>query len=182
MAILHDSSAKGTIDANTSLTFAHTCTGSNLILFVGVDIASASDLVSGVTYNGVTMTRIDIQIIGGAANRTLYLYYLIAPATGANDVVISTSSGVDIRGVSASYTGAKQSAQPDAHDKGSADSTSITKALLTVADGCWMISTMNNDNGVPTAGSGVTSRQVQSPIGIGDSNADITPPQSYSST
>src|SRR5688572_17175370 len=111
----------------TSHTHAHTCSGVNRILRVGVGIESASDLVTGGTYNGVALTLIDKQQ-NAVANEWAYLFELVAPAPGANDIVVSASSSVAIRCVAASYTVARQIGQPDASSK--ATSTATTSQAL----------------------------------------------------
>ena len=107
MAIALDvGTSGGNNGGGTSHTYSHTCTGSNLILFVGVSTNSSSDLITGVTYNSVAMTLVDKQ--AGTSTNYSYLFYLINPATGANNVVVSASSSTTIYSGAVSYTGAKQ--------------------------------------------------------------------------
>jgi hypothetical protein len=92
----------------TSLTWSHTVTGTNPYLFVvvGMDLAAA-DSVTGVTYNGVPMTQLGFldYFIGYE-----YLYGLVGPATGTNNVVVSTSTDqANVKGSAVSYTGVNQS-------------------------------------------------------------------------
>lgn len=181
MAIALDTTSNGAT-TGTSLTFSHTCSGSNKILFVGVGQENSTDVISGVTYNSVSMTAIDTQINGGP-NEVLSLYYLINPSTGSNNVVISLGSSIDVRGVSISYTGALQSGVPDSKNKATnTASTSITTSVITVLNNCWVVGIAQLDSGVPAASTGVTSRVVQNNIRMGDSDAVITPAGSYSMT
>jgi len=182
MAIALDATAVGNA-ASPTVTWAHTCTGSNLILFVGIGTdTGGGDTVTGVTYNAIAMTQIDKQLYSGSTGY-VYLYYLLNPATGSNNVVVSISSGVG-RCDSVSYTGVKQSAQPDASGKNTAAAvTSLTTSVTTVADNCWMISMAQADSAVPTASTGVTSRASNNVNDrMGDSNGVITPAGSYSMT
>src|SRR3989442_1524846 len=112
MAIAFDAISAVAAATATSLTFAHTCTGSNRILFVaGNDKVAAATVVTGITYNSVAMTKINgVQI---PTSRFITLWDLVAPASGSNNVVVSASESGHLRFVAASYTGAKQSAQPD---------------------------------------------------------------------
>jgi len=74
------SSGDLTSDANT-LTFAHTSTGTNLVLVVGVSLnisGRAGTAVSGVTYNGTALQSAGNQLNG---NRRTEIWYLVAPAT-----------------------------------------------------------------------------------------------------
>lgn len=117
-----------------------------------------------------------------ANSERFYGYYLIAPATGSNNVVVSISSARDIRSLSVSYTGAKQSGQPDASTTNNNGVSGITTNLTTIADNCWMISWDHSSSGaVPAAGTGITSRNSLAACErIGDSNGAITPAGSYS--
>jgi hypothetical protein len=90
-----------TIDATTnsgrkvyqsSITQSHTTAGTNRLLIVSVHQGdgSAPSAPSGVTYNGVSMTAgaYSNPSSGSIYNRT-NIYYLVNPATGANNVVVS---------------------------------------------------------------------------------------------
>ena len=84
MAIIFDAAAAGVAAAGTTKTFSHTCTGTELILFVGALITTTeSDVVTGITYNSVAMTRVPTNgfIANAGIGQSLYLYFLIAPAT-----------------------------------------------------------------------------------------------------
>lgn len=132
MAIARDATSSGAATA-TSLTVAHTCTGSNLILFANiVTIDGTTDRVTGVTYNGVAMTRQATLAIGTVARS--YMYYLIGPATGANNIVISVSASVSIQSDNVSYNGVSQSGFPDASSATTASATTYSNTLTTVAD------------------------------------------------
>src|SRR3990167_11248949 len=96
------STAKGTA---SSLTFSHTCTGSNLYLKVTVGVNFTDSDVTGVTYNGVALTLLR------ALENTMRdeYWYLIAPATGAHDIVVSFAGASREKVCNAeSYTGVHQ--------------------------------------------------------------------------
>ena len=177
MAIAFDAAANGRV-TDTSLTFAHTCTGTDLILFVGVGIRNQSnDIVSSITYNGVSMTRVPTNgyVAETTGNDSAYLYYLINPATGANNVVITISESQDMMGVSTSYTGARQSSQPDASNKStSAGTDTITTSITPVASNCWAVTVEVNDADFPAGGTNVTERTQNSVTGIGDTHGIIS--------
>ncbi len=164
----------------TSITFAHTTSGSNRILFVGTGIESGSDLITNVTYAGVNMTPIakDVNV---PTNEWIYLFYLINPATGANNIVISASASVNIDGTGVSYTGANQATQPDNSTTNKGTQPLVT-TLKTVDDNSWVISTTIRDAGDPVPGTGVTHRADNVNVYIGDSNGVQTPPGDYSMT
>lgn len=162
MALAIDATSKDTNfgEGVTSRTMAHTCTGTNLFLVSFGSVNSGSDIVSGVTYNGVAMTR-SVRQLNNSGTFTMYAYYLIAPATGANNIVWSLSSG-DIAVCGISLTGANQSAQPDVSggsNSGGSSGTSYTNTLTTVADNSWHLAAMRQTvGGGITAGSGTAVR------------------------
>jgi len=180
MALAYNSSAQGGANGD-SLTFAHTCTGANVILFVGVTQqrntgAAGQDDVTGVTYNGSAMTRIN-TLAGTSFSGRLYLYYILiaSPDGNAHNVVISENGGTSaIRGCSSSYTGAKQSAQPDSQitDYGASPNTTT---ITTVANMSWCV-LIASSNASLGASTGSTERQaISGVIGIYDSNGPKTP-------
>ena len=120
-------------------TWSHTCTGDDRILIVSGMTGTGSDEVTGITYNGVSMTK--ITSIQGGNTRYISSWYLIAPATGSNTISASFS-GSYFAGIATSYTGAKQSAQPDASATETASSvTLLSTDVTTVADNSWLILT-----------------------------------------
>lgn len=150
--IAFDSSSGGQTGGATTLTYSHTCSGSNRILFVGVNCGS--EAVSGITYNGVAMTFV------GTSNFAP-LYKLFNPATGANNVVVSFGGTTTASSVSASYTGAKQSSNPESSTNSSAGSSPnpYTQAITTTTDLSWaVIMTTVTKNSAVTAGTATTLR------------------------
>lgn len=137
MAIALD--ATGGTDVNDdNFTFAHTCTGSDLILWVGWWQDSQTVTASSVTYNGDAMTATSNSPYTPDTGRH-YLYYLVNPDTGTNNVEITLSSATVIRVDSASFTGAKQTGVPDAVGANKATSaTSLTTTFTTVAENCFL--------------------------------------------
>lgn len=186
MAIALDTFSNGNFISGTTRTFQHTCTGSDLILFVEAVINTSTDLVTGVTYNGVSMTR--IQTVSPTANRRLYLYYLIAPATGsALNVVITASSSTAIGGNAVSYTGVAQSGTIIDVSTTATDTTSpVATSLTTTIDNCWTILCTTVDSTSPfTASTGSTFRvqnTTYQDVSIFDSNGAITPAGSTTMT
>lgn len=183
MAIAYDSSSAGG-PANDTLTYSHTCTGSDLILFVFVDqYSSGNDYTSGVTYNGVSMTRVASRNITNLGE-FLSMYVLVNPATGANDIVISSSQAASFRSTAASYTGAKQTGQPDANTtaQSSSAATTFANSITTVADNCWVVEGSRNNQDSASNGTNYVNRANSAGVGIGDTNAVKTPAGSISMT
>lgn len=181
MSIAFDNSADLGIAAG-SLTASYTNGGS--VLLVGVVGDVGADNVSGVTYNGVSMTLLDKDNTG---NRCAYTFILNNPATGSHNVVVSTS-GSFIAAGALSYTAAKTSGQPDNHNESNQGVTnSATTSLTTVANNCWvtLFSAGYTANLPPGAGAGSTVRSVDGTFGTWgwfDSNGPISPAASYSMT
>lgn len=163
-------------------TLSHTTNGVNRILFVGARIDATTDDLSGITYNGVAMTRIN-TLAAGSGER-LYLYYIVAPATGANNIV-ATAAGRNIVLRATSYTGANQTGQPDGSDTTGFTSsvTSIVNDITTTADNCWMVVFARNDTADFTASTNTVIRNASNRnIAIADNNTSITPAGAYSMT
>lgn len=79
----HDASSSGSAANATSITVAHTCSGTDRCLFVG--ITTKDEATTSRTYAGVALTSVG-QIANGTSCRS-ELWQLVAPATGANNIV-----------------------------------------------------------------------------------------------
>jgi hypothetical protein len=175
-AIALDTSVNGGLEnsGTSTLSYSHTVTGTNPILFVGVFGAIGSDLVTGVTYNSTSMTLAGKAEIDG--DRWVYLFYLVGPATGSHTVKITASANTPLDGQSASYTGVAQSGQPDAVSSSTIDNaTSTTLSLTTIANNSWAFLLDKTNVDSPAAGAGSTQRQSANGMGIFDSNGPVTP-------
>lgn len=159
ISINFDAATYGSFTTGTSLTFAHTTTGTNRVLFVEVQ-ADFNDVVTTVTYNAIGMSLIAKLSQATGTVRWTYIYKLINPTVGANNVVISTSGIVFIQGFATSYNGADQTTQPDSSATASA-AAGTTKAMTTtvVASGCWLLL-------FAQVGSGATQGPVTAGTGI----------------
>ncbi len=140
-AVTFDATSTGNGSATTSVTVSHTTgSGSNRALIVGVtcqvSVTEAHTIPSGVTYNAVAMT------LFGSATRAsgtsdflgVSLWYIKAPATGANDIVATFSSQIlsaVVGGVS--VTGARQ--DPPTGVAVLDENSSTTSASITLLSG-----------------------------------------------
>lgn len=150
MAIAFDAASNGGAFAShlNTLSWNHTCTGSNLLLVVGVCLTdSGSDPTA--TYNGVSMTKIASQTGSGSGDRVI-LFYLINPATGTHSVTITETGTLVSSGGGISLTGVKQSAQPDASGT-TGGNPAPSLAVTSVADNSWYVDIA----GIGLAGSAV---------------------------
>jgi hypothetical protein len=176
MALAYDNSTDGA----GALTFSHTTSGSNRILFVAcAGQSNNTDSVTAVTYNSVSMTFVGkVQV---PSSRYLYLYVLVNPASGSHSVVVTINTGsVLTLGAAISYTGAGQGTQPDNSTTNTASSSSsITTSLTTVASNCWTVCVFGNQGISSMSGSGITNIRVtgsgtNGSYGIADSNSAVS--------
>ncbi|MGB8832158.1 MAG: C25 family cysteine peptidase [Candidatus Sulfotelmatobacter sp.] len=109
-----DGELKGT--GTKTLTVAHTTTttGKNLLMLVGVsmNITSApTTTVTGVTYNGTALKSLGSQNDAGNTRR-VEMWYLLAPSTGNNNVIVSVdipvTQTVGVVAGAVTFTGADQ--------------------------------------------------------------------------
>lgn len=165
----------------TSITFAHTVTGTDTFLIVSATTlnwtAGAPSSVSA-TYNGVSMTVVaqNVQVFNTNNWRTHQLY-LAGASTGSNNVVVSTGSGSGrIKGVAYSYTGVDQTSPILASNTASAPTSGNTMSIsLTTAEaGWWFISGTNVDANWTAGANTGTIRDASSISGGADSNGDIS--------
>lgn len=105
MAVAYDS-AVGDLGTGSTNSWSHTCTGTNLVLYVAV-IQRFADAVTGVTYNSVAMTNIGTSADTGSIIG-ISLWRLIGPDTGTNTVEVTLSTTRRQLGVSISFSGADQ--------------------------------------------------------------------------
>lgn len=146
--------------AASSDTWSHTCTGSNRYLVVGVAMFSLAQTVTSITYNGVALTLIGARSsITGACR--IELWGLIAPATGANDIVATLSGAIAFAGCASSFTGVHQTSPTEAFSSAQATNVGAADATVdvtTVADGDWTVDIVATDDATISVGSGQTSR------------------------
>lgn len=108
MAVAVDAVSSSGGGSASSFSWAHTCSGSDRLLMLGIAWYDSIDTISSVTYNSVAMTIVpsSSKSIG---QYTVVLYYLINPASGSNTVAVTFSGGVfDFGGGAVSFTGADQ--------------------------------------------------------------------------
>ena len=97
--------------------FSHTTTGSNLLLVVTAQYNDGNESITGITYNSVALTKVRRDTTGAPVDITTEIWYLIAPASGANTVAVTyTANPTQRRHVSPSFTGAAQSSVLDAQN------------------------------------------------------------------
>lgn len=124
---------------------------------------TGASTVTNVTYNGVVMTLAFGAQNPGGGGRYEYEYYLLGPASGANNLVITQTGGDYLIPIVAEYSGVKQTAQPDAiaaNSSGGSSVTSLTSSITVMNTGSWAVMCGNASNGSAgwSSGTGATFR------------------------
>lgn len=160
MPIAFDASSRNIVGPASSNTVAHTCTGSNRILWAATLsflTADNSNHLTSVTYNGVAMTQVGAKL-NYTTGGNLYLHYLIAPATGANNIVATFNATMDeIDSRNSSFTGTAQSSQPDADTRAGPTilQTGLQISVSTTTDNDFLVGHWSM-GGAMTAGTNTT--------------------------
>lgn len=181
MAIAYDNVLADAAGTASSVTRAHTVTGSNTALVVGI-MHGTGQTVSSVTYNGTNMTAISTANPAESAYQDLW--YLVGTATGSNNIVVTFSASTDYRCSAASYTGVGSGGGTGGSDSSNkiswtAVSGDQTLTTTTVADNAWVAFYGRTQSGY-TAGTNVTYRNnVANVVFIGDGGPK-TPAGSFS--
>lgn len=183
MAIAFDTAVIDQGTTGTSHSWSHTCTGSNRLLLVGVMFQTGTDANGTPTYNGVSMTQAGTGVAVGGTFNEFRLYYLVAPATGANTITVNNTGGGLSYAASMSYTGVAQSSPIDVTATNTGSGTSIANSFTTTVDNDWLVEYYGYANGGfstnSTAGSGTTVRTNSDWSQIFDSNGAKTPTGTY---
>jgi CSLREA domain-containing protein len=124
-----------------SMTISHTTSGTDRLMLVGVSINNNNDeevvSPSGITYNGVALTRVGFVIHQGSGGNDgrVEIWRLLAPATGTHNVVVNFTADLNqpaIAGVM-TFTGVDQTTPLGAfasnYGTSNAASVSVTSAV-----------------------------------------------------
>ncbi len=130
MAVAVDAVTTGSSDGNP--TVSHTCAGSDRALYVVCN--HRFDWTPEATYNGVSLSQVARKTNGNTV--TVTILRLVAPATGANNVVFSGNTGSDdLLYAIVSLTGVDQSTPEGTAVNGSGTGTGPSLAVGSEADG-----------------------------------------------
>lgn len=136
-------------------------------LLVGVLGDLTSDKITGVTYNGVSMT----QLAKVYNNNWVYVYGLYGPAVSAShNIVVSASGTCSVIGVDAvSYTN-MSAIQPNASTSISLQaSKAVWTAFAPIIPGCWGVQFTFNTSGGTVIASVATGTSVAAVLRVNDS-------------
>ena len=182
MAIAFDAAVNPSYANATTHTVGLTVgSGSDRILFLGLWYNDTSGAPTSVQYAGVSMTQLGSNLNPTSVEK-VSLWYLYAPTTGANNMVVTFSGSVEAMVSGVSYSGVSQSGFADASSTGVGISTNTTGTVTTVADNCWThMFVRTTGDGISSAGSGTVRRtNVNGRTQSYDGNGAHTPAGSYS--
>lgn len=174
--VAFDSYSTDNGSGTASLSYSHTVSGSDTALVVGV---MTDETVTGVTYDGVSMTPVN-SVVNFPSDNNEYLYYLTNPSTGSHNVIVTTSASATIYSDAASYTGVSQTGQPEENNTATTTGASLSAAVTTTSDNNWLVGAFRNGAGDTTAGADTTLRGTSGPFNLFDSNGPKNPARSYS--
>jgi hypothetical protein len=186
--ITYDTSADGGNNGGStaSLTYSYTVgTGTSRLLVVNLIGDTSADDISSVTYAGTPMTL--LGKVRSPSNNWQYLYYLLNPASGSNNIAITAGSAHFLISQAASWYNIRQSAQPDASVVNTAPtaSTSTTTSLTTAAAGALVVQGVWS-YGHLAAGAGATPIVIDTALGgagiFASSTSPVSPAGSVSMT
>jgi len=183
-AIAYDNSVQDTFytgSPTSTLSWSHTCTGSNLLLLVSFISSNTIYAPATFTYNSTSTTNITGNMDGNG-----YVYqmdYLIAPSTGSNTVAASLHSSEFVVGISTSYSGVSQSSPIDSYNTGTINGNKVLTVNTTVVhSNCWLVGfseTQISSSSSDTESTNVTNRQTGNlfsgnfTFSFGDSNGTV---------
>jgi len=135
-----------------SLTWSHTCTGSNLCVFVGFVCGQGggnmTSATMSATYGGTAMTAVVASrlVSGTSTSGRFGFWYLVGPPTGASTINVSMSAGApdSLIGGSISFTGVHQTTPigTPVNVNSATDATSASAAMGTIATGNMVVDLM----------------------------------------
>src|SRR5690349_17054903 len=137
MAITIDAnSSANTGNSGTSLSWSHTCSGSDRFLLVSIGTNGGGSDTTGITYGGTTLTQIGVYQEGPTGYR-VSLWGLIAPASGTNNIVAAFNEGHAVECKATSFNGVHQST-PTGTFVGTEGTTSAV-SLTVSASATWLV-------------------------------------------
>lgn len=146
MAIAFDTYSRS---EGISTSVSHTCTGSDMILYVHIYSISTSDVVSDVTFDGNTMTRVNSQSFN--AGRTYLYRYYVGTGSGTGKTIQTTSSAY-IFIIGTSYTGVS-STSTYVSNINSGTGNTVSVALTPNSSNNWITMAGGNQGTAPFTGS-----------------------------
>jgi hypothetical protein len=158
MAIAFDAATGMGFGFVTTATVAHTCTGSDRILIVATANQQGGISITSITYNSVALTF--IRADDGATGARSEIWYLLAPSTGANNIIVTPSGGGTRLAVGAiSLTGVTQSSPIGATNGATGSGTGPSVALTTTVANSWIVSNCASEGDTVTSTPGANETE-----------------------
>jgi hypothetical protein len=144
MAISLDTSTNsGAKAAVSTFNWLHTVSGNGRIIVVGVGMrdATAGDMVlTSVTYAGFALTKLRADVVTVDTSFRSEIWYLIAPPTGSNSIVVTSTGTVEVSGGSASSFNGVHQISPVAGQGGATGLTlGLSCNVITAIDKAWIM-------------------------------------------
>ncbi|HEU5114651.1 MAG TPA: hypothetical protein VFT82_02710 [Candidatus Paceibacterota bacterium] len=160
----------------TSISWSHTVSGSNRALVVFVYNADGSgggsDNISSVTYNGTAMTRVNDAYTDNG--QRIFGYILLNPVTGTHTISVTTSSSQNqLGGVSLSYTGVRQTSEPEAYSSHDGTNRQLMVFTNVPTANSWVVGATRNSLAAPSAAQGTTIRNTVNTMAGADSGGAV---------
>lgn len=153
-----------------------------LLVFTSSD-CNPAQTASGVTYNGVALTRYigPISVSGGSGRIRYDAWYLVNPASGSNTLTATFTGTINSNGAQISaavYNGAIQSSSAinknSNANTGSSDNTTISTSVTPDVAGCWIVGFCQDQDQPPDVQGAYTPRLTSGSWDIiSDSNASV---------
>lgn len=181
LAIAFVSSAKNTASASSVSVTSFSAGTTNGLLCAAVNANGVGYNFTGVSCTDGSLTEVNhVANNGGHADNNIGLWYIVGTTTASQTVTASASTSHILALDVTSYTGVKQTGQPDASGTNTAATGSTySQSLTTIADNCWIVWATFNGNttgGAVSAGANTAVRQNDGNGGaISDTNSAQTP-------
>lgn len=143
-----------------SFTESVTVTGSNPTLFCGsyCNKAGGGDLLTGITYNSISLTQITKGVNGASSDEEVYVHGLAGCATGSNTLSITITGTVIFFAIhAASYSGTDQSGTWNFHNTLNQTSNPAIGTITVAGTNSWVAGPMGCNPGQVNIGTITTA-------------------------
>ena len=167
-----------TIAANaTGVALSYTTSGTGIFLYI-LAYAVSGQSVTGITYNGVSMTQIASVADGYNTANTCVVFGLMNAASGANNIVCNFTGGGNMNVWGGSYNGVATTGQPRIYGSTNPTSANNFTVPLTTVNGEWVVAVARTTANYTAYNSNTTLRGSATNTGLVDSGG-ATPGGSY---
>lgn len=160
--------------AQSTYTWSHTNNGD----WLSVDVAmfSLAQTVTSITYAGVSLDLEGFKASVSGACR-IECWGMVAPAMGANNIIVTLSGSIASGAAAVSYKGVQQFSPTEAFNTAQATNVGAADAtvnITSVTDNCWIHAALCTDDGSVTSNN--TSRNnITGGLGTGADSDNNTP-------